>query len=129
MSDLGDWLRPKLRTMQIIALALPFGCVFFAAIAISTRVGRPPADAQFLSMVSIAFFAAATLISFVLPRIMEQTNLRRIAKGQLPNTPEKLVEICQTKIIATLAVLEGSAFLSLVSYVTEGQLWTLGLAA
>jgi hypothetical protein len=83
-----DEVTPRLRTVQIIALALVTGVVVFLAIALYVvgvqNGGRglaPPDGPPVLTLVALVFMGVNAVLSFVVPASVTRSNLRRMAAG------------------------------------------------
>ncbi|MGE3805715.1 MAG: hypothetical protein AB7K24_13645 [Gemmataceae bacterium] len=139
---LPDNLPMRVRTMQIIVLALALGIASFFVIATYLRTQQPaPAQGNQLPIISIVagFFTVGPVAAFFLvPRLIVNSARGRLAPERrlapaLQDQPldwsEKLLGVYQTKLIVAAALLEGPAFFLMIAYLLEGQLWTLVLAA
>jgi hypothetical protein len=146
MSEIDDRvLAPRVRTMQIIAIALIAGVLVFLGIACNQvfvqRQGQPQGQADalpILSLLAVAMLAGGAAVSFVLPMVMTRAALQKIAAGtwQLPQGIDpkdlatdvaKLLTVKQTTLIFSLAMLEGPAFLGCIAFLIEARPFTLGL--
>jgi hypothetical protein len=141
-----EHLGTYVRTMQIIVFALAFGVVSFMAVAIVVRPGPPAAGQErqlLLCYISIVFTFAILAAWMVVPRLIATQWRRSIAAGSNPfNTPVRagemlseeqrplhpLVEMYQTRMIISCALLEGAAFFNVVAYFIERQPWNLWIA-
>lgn len=131
----------QLRTMQIINFALVMGVVSFLAFALFQRLGNPQpaanADFDFLPWIAIGMLAMGAIAGPIIGMTIEKANLVKLAAGtwQPPedspaehyaSTEAKLLAGRQTGLIIRLALVEGPAFLAVLTYFTSGSL--LGLA-
>jgi hypothetical protein len=124
----------RVRTMQIIVMALAAGLLMFFVLALFLRgQGQfgPPPDVPVISYVMIAFAAVDSIASAVVPGISLAAARRKLAEE--PRRPEgdpspRWYGLCQTILILRIALLEGAAFGLLVAYLLEGRLWTALLA-
>jgi hypothetical protein len=139
-----DRVRGHVRTMQIICGALAAGIVTFLVVVLVLN-GAPDAAAEpgVLTFISAGFFLVMLVISFLVPRIIVQGQIKQIALGtwkppqQLPagfdlsSESAKLLLAYQTHMIVRLAMLEGAAFFALIAYLLEGHWLALcvGIAA
>lgn len=147
MNDSDDiWLAKRIRVLQIIAGALVMGLVTFLGIVLfmvqvqNKGVGLArPGGLPLISLIAVAYSALAVLLAIVIPRVLVQSGLRRIAAGawkppqdanaaDYPDDASKLLAIRQTSIIIGLAILEGSALFACIAYLLEGQSWVLAAA-
>jgi hypothetical protein len=144
MSELDDFLGPRLRVMQIIAATILLGAVAFAVIALSVVWGQnggrglaPPAGLPILSVVAAFVLATNGLLAAFFPRVVTRAVVRRIA-ASLDWPPGKDAEFYaeaaaqllasrQTTMIIALALLEGAAFLGGFAYLLEAQPLALGV--
>ncbi len=139
-------LDERLRVTQIVAAALMLGVLFFAGVVMfGPLANQPPRAANAVPMLSYGaagLFAVILLVWAVLPGRMAEIQVGKIARGQWnivanPATPAgyfatdtaKLLATYQTKVIVACALLEGSAFASIVAYMIERQTLALAIAA
>lgn len=134
-----DPLLPKLRVMQIIALAMVSGALMFLAIVLlmPREVRRPDAD-PVLTWISLGGAPIQLLLALLLPAPVARAQRRSLLAGNqpghesLPSGPERPVAIgvltFQVKLIIRLALLEAGVFFSLIAYMVEGQWPTLIVA-
>ncbi len=135
MSDQSwqETLTGTVRTLQIVVLAMTFGCVMFLVIALAVTAGhgRPPAPV--LSYAAAGFAVLALVVRTIVPGIVVVQGRRNIlqetAAGEPMETwPNKLMRLMMTKTIAAAAILEGATFFLLVAYITEKTPWVLAMA-
>lgn len=145
--NLSDPLLPiqQLRTMQIIAAALLIGLVSLCGVAAGlVHVGNngrglaPPQQIPIVTWVAVAVFAVEAPLSFVMPKVMTRSAIRRIVDGKPVTVREgvqpapvvvQLAAMYQTAMIVGLALLEGAGFLAGVAYLLEAEPVSLGIAA
>jgi len=127
----------KLRTMQIITVALLLGVVIFLGIALTMRAqggfGEPPAQ-PLLTYLALGCGLLMAVGHLVLPDLALGGMRRQIAQGTWQPTGEDgqptgpvsqaaaLLAFYQTRLLVTLALLEGGAFFCLIAYMLEGRL-------
>ena len=131
-----DVVGPRLRTMQIIALALLMGLIIFlgmVVVLVQQRGGGPqnPGVEPIISYMAFGFFVLMVLLWSFLPARAAQIQVRKIAAGTwkplqgMPATANPLafalLTILQTKDIIGRAMLEGPAFFGCIAYLTEAQ--------
>jgi hypothetical protein len=137
-------LRPRLRVLQMIAGALITGVLAFGVVVIVLVQQRGPAgpgaNGPVLTYVALAFFAANAVVWSFLPARFAQKQVRDIAAGTWKPGPQtsaaaypsdlaKLLVVLQTRTVIAYALLEGSAFLGWIAYLTEGDLLALAAVA
>jgi hypothetical protein len=128
MASADDEIQQPLRTMQIIAVALPAGVVFFLAVVgfLVMRDGPAPNRAGQLPIVTIIAFvmlAADTAMALIAPRQMIAAGLERIAQSRISSDVKQLLALRQTSLIVTLALFEGPAFVGCVALLIERELY------
>lgn len=133
MSEFDAWFRPRLRTMQIISLALPLGALLVVVVLALLRNANPQPLPQrpILSILFLGFWFVQMSLSLVIPGIVTKGALKQLLINPLQNADlrERLVGIFQTGQIVRLALIEGVTFFGAVAYFIEGQPWTLGPVA
>lgn len=109
-----------LRTMQIIALAMPQGVVLFGMIAVFAMgaLSQPPSGTV-VSLVAVAFAAIAFVAHLVISKIMARQGGSRQSPGYADY---------QTQMIIKIALLEGAAFFNIIATIIEHNWWNLGIA-
>jgi hypothetical protein len=146
MSEQVDLLPGQyLRTMQIIAGALFLGVAAFLAIVLFIVLVQgngqgmaPPVGLPILSLVLVGLFIVTLPLAFIIPGVLTQAALRRIAtrtwRPPLHANPiyyssdaAKLLTVRQTATIIGLAILEGTAFFGCIAYLLEAQAFALGV--
>lgn len=126
--------RQLVRTMQIICGALMMGVMFFLGIAVFLHFGKGPQRAQATPIVT--YMAAGMAALMIIVRLVISLPVTKSAIQQITairplNDIHKLdlYGVYQTQMIVGCALLEGAAFFNLVSFIIDGQLWTLGIVA
>lgn len=136
-----DQLKPIVRTMQIIVAALCLGVLSFLMVVLLIGATKPPGQesAPFLTYIAAGMAVGAVIVSMLLPSIIQRspqvTTTNPMAgdshsRGANVPATEKLgplAQLYQTQLIVRCAILEGSAFFCLVSYMIEQHV--LGLVA
>lgn len=128
MNDPRAWLAARVRTMRIIAVALPAGAVMMASLMIylrSTRNAAPDPDLPILSLAACGLFVVQVALSFIVPRMIRRATLRSLAGTTASSSPENLVGVYQTCTIIALALLEGAVMFAAVVYLIEGRFWAI----
>lgn len=122
------------RTMQIVCAALMMGVLMFAGAAIFMRFGpggqvpaaQPMVAYMAAGMAALMIVARLVVVPFVIKGGIKQltatTPLDDVAKLDFYG-------VYQTQMIVGCALLEGAAFFNLISFIVEGQIWTLGIVA
>jgi hypothetical protein len=125
-------LAPQARTMQIIVAALISGVLVFAAIAFLASDG-PPAKEPFLAYAAVGAALVSVLLWAVVPAVVGGRLRQSIVDGnaeqltmRLPLSEElgdvgRLATTYMARLIIAAALLEGAAFLNLISYMVERQ--------
>lgn len=115
------------QTVQIIAVALILGPLFFAAIALTSAWGQPPNN-ELIGYVAAFIFVSSLAASLIIPPIVVSQNLARLRGQAAELTTMDLFNAFQTRTIVRGALLEGGAFFCLVAYLVTHLWWTLVLA-
>ena len=120
-------IRQQIRVVQIIAIALMMGVLTFGAIAFQIGNGKQPPETPMMSYIAMGLGLQMLIVHFIIPSFILKNSLKAIA-NQTGNVREALVATHRGKTILGLAILEGAAFLALVSYLIEGHDYALGTA-
>lgn len=130
------------RTLQIIVAALVNGVVIFGVIVLI--IGGEPDEnkSPLLTYIAVGYAICSLAGAAVIPRFIGTQRLRSVAHGEeRPSAADtvsppaeiedlgSLLGVYQTRTIIRCAILEGAAFLCLVSYLIEHQLITVLAAA
>jgi len=124
--------RGLLLTSRIVVFGLAIGVVVFGGVAAGV-VFMGPKDAAYVGLPIVSYVMAALavitlMMSFVMPAVVVAQMRRQV--GEL--SPEKravaLLPAFQTKTLLGCASCEGGAFGNLVAFISEQQIWTLGIA-
>lgn len=142
--DDSDFLRPRLRVMQIIAAAMIAGAAIFLGITLVMVLSQdkglaPPRDTPLISLVAIVMLIANGTISLLLPAAVAKAGIRSIAAGtwtppqsmdaeQFASDEAKLLGVRQTSLLIRLALWEAVAFISGIAYLLEAQGYILVVA-
>src|ERR1043165_9741616 len=134
-----------LRVMRIVVSALMIGILSFLGIVIFLVQQREPNPNQqiIISYIAIGFFAIILVSWWVVPDLMMNNSIERIAAGtwtagtdrddqgvssrNFPTDASKLLVVYQVKTIVASGLLEGAAFFGCIAYLQEGQVYTLGV--
>jgi hypothetical protein len=146
MDQLDALIQPRLRVLQIIALALIAGLAVFAGIAVVVvhtqgRQANAAWATPVLSYTAVGYLVSAVLAWAGFPRGLETGQVARIADGPpnpLANRPgqsfggpandqAQLLAVRHTSTIVALAILEGAGFLGCIAYLLEGQWYALAV--
>jgi hypothetical protein len=133
-----EQLTRQLATMRIIAGALCAGVLIFTGIVLVLEQGA--AEEPVLAFVAILVSVGAVLAAVWVPRMIGAP--ARVAPADAPAgernsaLPEsdqtqrvsQALARYQTRLIVSLAMLEGAAFLNLVAYMVEGQMVNVAVA-
>lgn len=109
-------LVPQVRAMQAIVGALVSGIVMFALLVLVLEM-REPTGGMILSLIALALGLICLMLGVVIPQTIG-------VGGSVSG-----VGIYQTRLIISCGLLEGAAFLNLVAYWLELQLFSIGFAA
>jgi hypothetical protein len=129
-------LGPRVRTMQIIVVAMLVGSAFFLVICVSLhdpRPARPPDAAPLVTYMGLGFAVVTAVLSFVMPVAVVAGARNRIVNGTFgdprivvpPDDTGKLLGVYQTALIIGAALLEGPTFFLAIAYLLEGQIISL----
>lgn len=97
----------------------------------------PPSGLPVVSLLAIGLLVLDAPLAFLLPNLQTQSALRQLAAGDPvvlpgvqsgPDVP-RLLALRQTTLLVSLGILAGSAILSGVAFLLEGQVWVLLVAA
>jgi len=114
-----------IRTMQIIALALPQGVILFALIAVFVLGAlSQPSSGNAVSLIAAGFAAVAFVAHLVVPNLIAG---RRV-NTQTPPTELQPYGAYQSQMIMKVALLEGAAFFNVIATIIEHNWWSLGIA-
>ena len=128
----GPKFEASVRTMQIIALALVMGVLLFLGLVLFTTQGNLNGKPGVLTMIGTGIGLVMVVNQFVIPGMIVKSQLKQAATpgSRQIDDAEKgawLLGIYQTQLIVGLALLEGAAFLNLVTMMLERCLGTLGV--
>lgn len=126
-------LEGRVRTLQIICFGLAGGVAIFGAIvgflAFSGQAPlAAPAGLPVLSIVAAAVFVSSLAAAFALPAAMARSQLEAARRLGVGADVDHRLRAFQASTIVGMALPEGAAFMALIAFLVEGQLWTLGLA-
>ena len=139
MSEIDDRvLAPCVRTMQIIAFALITGVVVFLGIAcfqvFIQRDGQPIRQGNelpMLSLMALAMLIGMGTASILVPFAMTRSALQRFGAAPRPKDQESevitLLNIKQTSMIVSMALLQGAAFFGCIALMIEARPFTLSI--
>lgn len=127
--------KPSILVCQIIAGALIMGVVMFAGVTVAMHLSNPPAqpaagnDLSPMLMVA-AFFTVSMLIArFVYLRVFDRNMAGKISDREAEGlVPEDVLGAYQTRLIVSMALLEGVAFYCLIAFMTEDRWEPFGVA-
>lgn len=124
-----------IRTSQIIAAAMIMGIIFFAGITLVMHVNNqplPPAapNQNPMLLTVAAFLTVSALVGrFVVLNALDRNASQKIADSENEDVrPEDVLGSYQTRLIISLALLEGPAFFCLVAFMAENRWESFGLA-
>jgi len=137
--DLGERLRPSVRTLQIVIGALAFGVASFAVVAIVLRLfdPQPGGEAGPLSLVAYAMAPVAVVLSRVMQAMVVKGSRKQIIAGTYAKPTGPLAElgergalftVYQSSLLVGGAIVEGAAFLCIAAFLIEGSWPALVLA-
>ena len=124
--------RQMVRTMQIISFALMLSVIIFAGITLFLRLrpgAQPPAANPMFAYVAVAAVVMAIGMRSMLMSIVAQGVIKQRLKTKRLDElePIDLYPAYLIQMIVGAAQIEGAAFFVLVSYMLDGQLWSMGL--
>lgn len=136
------FLKTTVRTQQIIVGALAAGVWMFLAVALVLFLGEPKneGDEPFLSYLGIGFAVLALVAWGIVPEMIGRRMRELIVAGKADRLTPKpigssdlgdvgpLGGIYQLRVILGAAILEGAAFLNLVAYMIEQQMFNVAVA-
>lgn len=126
--------RQLVRTMQIVCGALMMGVVSFLGVVIFIRIGKgvqPAPVVPIVACLAAGMAALMTVVRLVVPLLVTRSAIKQITVIRPLNDIRKLdlYGVYQTQMIVGCALLEGAAFFNLISFLIEGQVWSLGIVA
>ncbi|MGE3314623.1 MAG: hypothetical protein AB7O26_05855 [Planctomycetaceae bacterium] len=117
----------NIRQMQIVVFALLCGVVMFGLITMFLTWGQAPGDAL-VAYIAAGFGAFAIPMSFILLVVVANGAVKSVLAEARNNdyremvaSVDKLAIAYKTKLIISVAVLEGAAMFNLVAYLLERQ--------
>ena len=116
-----------IRTSQIIASALMAGVTVFGVIAVAMG-GKVQPRQPIVAYIAILLAAQVVALRFFIPNLVVNSRLKSLKESGLEAIKNQLPALFQTRMIIGLALLEGAAFFNLVSYLIEGQWFSIGVA-
>jgi len=121
-------LAGRLRSMQIIVLALSMGVISFLAIAIGMRATNampPRAGDPIITYVGLAVGCMQVVLAQFIPNMIAEQQRKKLGQGTMPEgaTDEMtaLWGIYAVRMLIGAALLEGACFFLLIAYLVEGQ--------
>ena len=125
MSHAPNSPEQTVRVMQMIAGALAFGVVVFAAISVLAfgALSEDP-DGQLVSLLA----AVMTVVAFVGHMVVPNLTVQQALAEADPDDAASLYGVYQTQMIIRLSMLEGMAFFNIVACIMEHNWWSLALA-
>src|SRR5262249_44345999 len=112
---------------MIAGVLIALGIILFIVLS----EGRAPqADLPIVSLLAVVMMVLNTPMAFVVPRITAQNRLRELARQSTPSPADlrlALLDLRQSTLIISLALLEGTAFLAIVAFLLEVQVYVLGI--
>lgn len=142
--DQPDDLSARVRTMQIIVVALTMGpTIFLAIVSFATQainMGNAFGGLPLLTLIGIGLVAFELAARAIVIRTMVAKARRDILHG-VPvfgnrisasaddsDPATQLVALYQTRMIVSAALLEGAAFFLIIAYMVEHSPWALAAA-
>jgi F0F1-type ATP synthase assembly protein I len=135
-SEQDSWGKQDLPALQIIVGALVCGCVFFLVVAVVVGQTAEAPDAEmrpWMTYVAVVLAAVGLAARMVIPGVVVARGRRHIA-GQKTEDPQstgaqnQLLALFRVKTILSAAIIEGIAFLMIVTYMLEPSPLALILA-
>lgn len=124
---------PSILVCQIIAGALMMGVITFAGVTIVSHFNNPPQGAgnndSTMFIVAVVFTVFDLLARFIVLKVMDRNMAGKIADREEEGlVPEDILSAFQTRLIISLALLEGVAFFCLIAFMIEHRWEAFGLA-
>ena len=122
-------LRPILKNLRIIVLAMAMGVLAFGAFSVFQNAGKPQLLGQKLSLPLLIFGLVALPAGLLVPAFVFRSGMNRLA-GMPPaarpkdevNLAGAILQQIQATTIIACAIWEGGAFASLLQYMTAVEL-------
>jgi len=136
--------RIEIRGQKILIAALAIGQLFFAAIALVVQWNREETKSFTTSYVLAALGAMMFPAAWIYGNTIAKKQRERIATGTwTENSPaaiatstspattdgDRLLRVWRAKSLGEGSFVQAAAFMALIAYITEGQLWVLAVAA
>ena len=120
--------------MQIITIALVMGPLIFLGIALALNSGALGFQPDFLSWSGIGIGLLVFAVHLLVPNVIAGKALRNIDTNELGNSSDegrfnRLATVFLARHIVACALLEGAAFLNLITYLTTEFAGNLALAS
>lgn len=121
----------RILTMQILAASIAAGALIFLVLAVVLHAAKPPDSNEarpVLSYLALAVAAVILVIHRIIPALIIKAGRRKIVREPSDFPDGDVTRLCvlfRTKMLASLGLLEGGAFLQLVAYLVEGFTPTL----
>lgn len=125
--------KPSILICQIIAGALMMGVIMFAGVTVAIHLSNPPQPGgnkdSFMFMVAVVFLVFDLIARFIVLKVMDRNMAQKLADRESEQLiPEDILGAYQTRLIVSLALLEGVAFFCLVAFMIEHRWESFGLA-
>lgn len=124
-----------IRTSQFIASALMMSVIMFGGIAVASRLGKPPVapgggNNNSMMLVMLIMVAVGDLVAwFIYRSIFDRNMAKKLADHPSDDFgPSELLGAYQTRLIVSLAILNGVAFFALIAFIAEGRWESFGIA-
>ena len=122
-----------IRVSQIIASALMMGVLVFAGVTVAFHLSDPQPAAgnqdSMLLIVAIVFTVGDLIARFVVLKTHDQNMARKLENRETESvSPNEVYGAYQTRLIISLAMLEGVAFFCLIAFMIEHRWEAFGLA-
>ncbi|HZD06018.1 MAG TPA: hypothetical protein VE173_14000 [Longimicrobiales bacterium] len=129
MSD-PAWIEQRMRTVQIIVLALVLGVVMFTGVAVAMIVaGLMSSGGELFGPGFLGFVALVVAVLLVLAPLLRR---RVLESGESPQDEDAVLDRWMTATVVGMAVREGAGLMGVALALVSGSIpWTLifGLAS
>ena len=111
-----------IRTSQLICSALIAGVTLFLLVALFIATNAKP---PLVAYVALGVTSLVVALRFLIPDVVVNQMIKALPKSHGEMTRGRLFGLFQIRMIIGVALLEGASFFNLVSYILEGQWWSI----
>jgi cadmium resistance protein CadD (predicted permease) len=122
-------LTPRIKVLQIICGALMLGILVATALVSVVQTKPINSNLELLPLIGVAAAVMGSMAALFIPVMNRKQAVKRIADEKVvpEKLPERLFAMFQTSKIIGFAMLEGPAFLNVMSWFLESSLISLGV--